>query len=278
MKKSTVSYFETAPTWFDKHKIPLLPSSHGESFDTNVNEGVKAFLEIAKSEKPFSLVRLGDSEVYFAGAGVIPVHKMNALDEYIYFSGADRDSFSLRQELFHSIRTADLLGVQQNWVPVTQATFILLSLLGLETPLPNGIEVHSAYALLTKGILFDFIEGKKVALIGHHAPQVAEALKNAQLLDTYSFLKPLKDPVVIQTPERGLGASSQYQEIVKQALAADYEVALISFGTFAKTLATKIKESGRTALDVGFCFDALIGNPDRENRPVLRDVSWSEQF
>ena len=45
-------------------------------------------------------------------------------------------------------------------------------------------------------------------------------------------------------------------------------------GAIAKILASRIQKLGRTALDVGFVFDALLGNPARTERAVLKETKW----
>lgn len=71
------------------------------------------------------------------------------------------------------------------------------------------------------------------------------------------------------------GATRDHKVVLRLLDGFDYDVALLSCGVAAKPLTWRIRsETGRTALDTGFVFNALLGDRERTNRPVLKDVSW----
>jgi len=251
----------------------LVPYGHGFGMPPQLHAGERRFLEC---KDPFCLIRIGDCEIGLLGAGFVPIH--HDLNTQFGFAGFSRKAFPLRKDFISAVREAELLGLQQNWAPITVKTAMLLYMLGMPLPAPTGVEAHLPYQLLIDGTLFRYLAGKKVIFIGSTAWRLSECFKVKGFLDAYSFLGPidqLKVAGVIQTkPREAGGAWADYERVLGEAARMDFDVALLACGGTAKPLAWRIWQSGKTALDVGFVFDVLMGNVEREHRPVLKDVVW----
>ena len=251
----------------------IIPYDQGDYLEAQLEAGKKKFLAC---KEPFSLIRIGDCEIGLLSGGTIPVQ--HDLETQFKFSGLSRKSFHLRKDFISAVMEAQLLGLQENWPEIREKTAALLFMLGMQVPPDNGVEVHLPYKLLIDGTLFNFLAGKKVLLIGAAARRLADCLGLKGFLDTYGFLGPmekLKVAGVIETkPREAGGAWEDYERVIWQAAKIDYDVALIACGAMAKPLAWRIWKTGKTALDVGFVFDVLMGNEERRHRPVLKDVVW----
>jgi len=251
----------------------VIPYDQGDDIATQLEAGEKRFLECSE---PFSLVRIGDCEIGLLGAGVIPVQ--HDLETQFRFAGLSRDSLSLRKDFIAAVKETELLGLQQNWPEIGHKTAMLLFMLGMQVPPPHGVEVHLPYKMLIDGLLFGFLAGRKVLLVGAGARRLADCFSLKGFLDAYGFLGPIekmKVAGVIETRTRETGGAwADYERVVLEAYKIDYDIALLACGAMAKPLAWRLKKSGKTALDVGFVFDALMGNEERQRRPVLKDVVW----
>lgn len=252
----------------------LLPYNHGNNITAQLEAAKKRFLAC---KDPFSLVRIGDCEIGLLGAGVIPVQ--HDLETQFRFAGLSRESIFLRSDFIRAVRETELLGLQQNWPEMGQKTGTLLFMLGMQVPPENGIEVHLPYKLLVDGTLFRYLSKKKVLLVGAGARRLGDCFSLKGFLDVYGFLGPLdemKVAGVIETRTREAGGAwADYERVTQQAAKLDFDVALLACGGMAKPLAWRIANGlKRTALDVGFVFDALMGNEERWHRPILKDVVW----
>ena len=251
----------------------MLPYHHGDDIAAQLEAGKKRFLAC---KEPFSLVRIGDCEIGLLGAGVVPVQ--HDLETQFRFAGLSRDSLPLRKDFISAVKETELLGLQQNWPEIAHKTGTLLFMLGMQVPPEHGVEVHLPYKLLVDGTLFGYLAGKKVLLIGAGARRLADCFSIKGFLDAYGFLGPIekvKVAGVIETRSREAGGAwADYERVILEAGKIGYDVALLACGAAAKPLAWRLRKSGKTALDVGFVFDALMGNEERRHRPVLKDVEW----
>lgn len=258
---------------FHAHSIVstrIIPDEHGPDIAHQLEAGRRRFLGCSD---PFCLVRIGDCEIGLLGAGLIT--DASDLPRQLWHTGFSREAFFLRRAFFHAIGESTLVGLQENWPAIRTHTGTLLRMMGFTLPLSNGIEVHVPYKLLVDGTLFRYLAGKKTLLVGSGASKLRDCLNNPQFLDLHAFLGPLDQMKIagaIQAPARN--AYTDYERIISAAEEIDFDVALISCGGIAKPLAWRLWKKGKTALDVGFVFDALLGNPERQFRPVLRDVQW----
>jgi len=253
----------------------LLPYTHGIGMGPQTAAGKRRFLG---AKDPFCLVRVSDCEIGLLGGGYIPEKAPNDLPWQFRIAGFTRAAFHLRKDFIAAIREADLVGLQQNWPEIRTNTAVLFSMYGFPLPRPNGVELHLPYGLLADGTLFQYLAGKRVLLVGGTARAFQDRLKKPDFIAAHQFLGPMDQMKVVgviqtKTREEG-GAWADFDRVLKEATEIDFDVILLSCGITAKALAWRIWKEGRTALDIGFVMDALTGNPERYQRPILMDVPW----
>ena len=260
----------------------LIPEDHGKGLNAHLEAGMKRFKELEATGKPFFLARVSDCEVSAIGCGYLPKTPYPGGEKNMHkICGIDRDFIGYRQELLDAFQFAALLGVQQNWLPWKINTSVIFKLLGWPMPHPRAIDIHLPYKMLVDGSLFSFLRRKRVLLIGALAPRLAEAWKSPHFHRAYERFGPVNETVSVEaiaTKKRGEGGGCwrDIENITKTVQTKEYDVALLSAGTPAKILAKRICSLGKTALDVGFVFDALLGDPERKDRPAMRDIQWPQ--
>lgn len=260
----------------------LVPVEHGDTIGLQLEAAKKRFLELEAKGDPFYLARIGDCEVAAMGCGYF-AHTPHPLprDQMHWSCGFEREFLGHRKELMQSFQDAQLLGVQQNWLPWRVNTIAIFKMLGWPVPHPNAVEVHLPYKMLVDGSLFRFLQGKDVLLIGGLAGELASAWRLPAFLNAHSRFGPLgkvKSIASVKTFRRGEqgGAWKSLGKVMEAVGKINFDVALISAAVPAKILAHRIWKMGKIALDVGFVFDALLGNNERKLRPALRDVTWPD--
>jgi hypothetical protein len=263
----------------DKLPKRLLPDSHGHGLNAHLDASIKRFNDLAAAGKPFYLARISDCEVAALGCHYFP-HTPHPQGKQVYWMcGYDRNFLPYRKELIQAFKDAHILGVQQNWEPWRINSIAIFMMLGWPVPHPNAVDVHLPYKMLVDGTLFRYLEGKKVLLIGGLAPELARLWRIPVFAENYKQfgrldrVKSVEAVGLAKRGERG-GAYVDIDKATPGILKMDFDVALLSAGVPAKILARRIWTTGRTALDVGFVFDALLGDRERTMRPAMRDIQW----
>lgn len=257
----------------------LLPHDHGARLEEHLAVGLRAFLA---AKDPFYFVRIGDCEL-LALSGGYRVREQNAsLPDCLRLSGFRREDFPRRRELFEAFRDASLLGVQENWASVRDNTEMVFRLLGLPVPHPRAVDCHILYKALVDGTLFRWLSGRKVALVGALAPKLEGLWKTPWFHEVYRHFGPVDQvrivgAVATRRREEG-GVLPELDSVMARLSGIDYDTALVACGAPAKMLCRRIWLSGKTALDAGFVFDALIGDGERWQRPCLKDAAWPHPF
>jgi hypothetical protein len=260
----------------------IIPDSHGPTLGDQLRAAKRIFLE---ARGPVSFVRLGDCDITLLGSGYLhermPLQNLKSLQSQLTTAGLSRPGIAMRAEFVQAMRTATLLGLQQNWPPVRETTSILMSLSGLPVPAPNGVDFHLLYHLLADGTLIRYLAGKKILLVGAAAPDLAAQWADHCFQQKYKALGPFKDSKVSGVfVTRGRGSEGAWRDLdaaTQYAVRTQFDVALLGCGAMAKVLAERIRKQGRTALDAGFIFDALLGHSQRKERAVIRDAPWPEE-
>jgi hypothetical protein len=266
-------------------KIPfiphgILPKSHGATMQEQLEAGKRRFFS---EKEPFSLVRIGDFELGLLGALFFPFgNASNTITTMFTRAGYTPDSLWIRQHMIASIRESALVGVLENWDTQMIETASLLAMLDCPLPFPSAVEIHLPYQMLVDGSLLTWLSGRKVLLIGNLAPRLLEVWKLPAFHKARECFGPsskvnIVGAIPISSREEG-GGCRDFHFALQCAERLDYDVALVSCGAMAKPLVHRISKLGRTALDVGFVFDALLGEREdaRQLRPVLRDAVFPE--
>lgn len=248
---------------------------------------VAARRKFLSMREPFSFMRIGDFELGLLGALYFPFgNASNCLSTMMTRAGyAAQEALSLRRHLIEAVRFSPMIGVLENWETQRIETAALMAMLDCSIPCSRAVEVHLPYSMLVDGTLFSWLAGRRVLLVGNLAPKLFEVWKKPQFHRAYERFGPsskvqVVDFISTSSREDG-GAWKDFEGALKSAREKDYDVVLIASGTMAKPLAYRIWRSGRTAIDVGFVFDALLREREdaRMLRPILReasfpDVSW----
>lgn len=258
----------------------ILPKDHGDTMKAQLQAGKRKFLS---EKEPFSFIRLGDFELGLLGALYFPFgNASNCIATMFSRAGYAPEALWLRRHLIAAVRESPLVGVLENWDTQRIETAALLAMLDCEIPLPRAVEIHLPYAMLVDGTLFSWLAGRRIILIGHLAPRLLEAWERASFHKAYEHFGPsskIRVVGAIPTNSReGGGAWKDFNFSLRCAERLDYDVALLGCGSMAKPLAYEISKRGRTALDIGFVFDALLGERQdaRVSRPVLKDATFPE--
>lgn len=254
----------------------LLPYQDGDTQEGQWRAGKERFL---KQPEPFSLVRIGDFELGLLGGLFFPFGKpSNCYATMFTRAGYAPEAFPMRGRLIEAVRQAELLGLMENWDTQRLETAGILAMLDVEVPSPRGVEVHLPYYLLVDGTLLNWLSGRRVLLLGHLAPLLEDAWKRPAFHAAYERFGPSsKVKIVGSVPTTSRdhgGAWKDLDAALRSADRNDYDVALVAAGTTGKPLTYGVRKLGRTALDVGFTFDAILGTRPEAmpGRAVFRDV------
>lgn len=269
---------------FKAEKVPvapdrILPPDHGNTMEEQINAGKIKFLS---SYEPFSFIRIGDFELGLLGALYFPFgNASNCLSTMMARAGyGSKEAISLRPHLIEAVRLSTMVGVLENWDTQRVETAALMAMLDCPLPCSRAVEIHLPYAMLVDGTLFSWLSGRRVLLIGNLAPRLFEAWGKPGFHRAYEHFGPSSKAKVvdaIQTSSReDGGAWKDFDLTLQRADRNDYDVALVASGAMAKPLAYRISRMGRTAIDVGFVFDALLAEREdaRVCRPILRDARF----
>ncbi len=249
----------------------LLMPGHGGDMATRHRTGQKFF---ESRTDPFCLVRVGSTESSLLGAGIFPTYRW-----YFHRKHFDRDALRLRSDMVDAFMGAEIVGVHREWEQIAKDTEVAFRMLGIALPLSRGVEVHLPYRLLVNGALFRYLAGKRVLLVGGRAPELLNAWSHVDYAKGLSSFGPYDEVDVVgavATTSRAEGGSHRdYPTVLQKVMSFRFDVALVACGITAKPLAWKIRQEGKSALDVGFVFDAILGHPERHKRPVFCELNWS---
>lgn len=257
----------------------ILPLDHGDTMKAQLEVGKKRFLS---EKEPFSFLRIGDFELGLLGAMYFPFgNASNCFPTMMGRAGYYApEAFGLRKHFIAAVRESAIVGVLENWDTQRVETAAILAMLDCEVPLPRAVEIHLPYSLLVDGTLFSWLSDRKVLLIGSLAPKLLEAWKLSAFHKAHEHFGPsskIKIVGAIPTSSREAGGAwRDFDFALRCAERTDYDVALVASGSMAKPLVHRIWKLGRTAIDVGFVFDALLR--EREDARVSRPVLMNAEF
>lgn len=271
---------------FTKDPTPLLPLEYAGKWGRWGDE-----LEVAKqamlaAKDPWYFTSLGDAEMTLLSSGYL--YPTVELDARLRACGFSRFFLGARKEFRDSLKNSTFLGLHQHWPPITEKTERILKLCGFEVPSKNAVEVHLPYKMLIDKSLFELLKGKRVVLVGDKARELMEFMRNPAFVAAHAHLGPIGDVHVVdafktrqKAPSVALaptgGSWLDLDACTAWLQRKDYDVALFACGAIANILAKRVYETGRTAFDVGFVFEALLGNEQRKVRPILKEAHWPER-
>lgn len=263
--------------------LPLDFAGNWGRWADELEAGKEAFL---RAKEPFYFASLGDAEMALLASGYM--YPTPELEGRLRACGFSRAFLSARKEFRDALKSATLLGLQQRWPGITEKIEVILQLCGFAMPPPNAVEVHLPYSMLADGSLFTFLAGRRVVLVGDKVAQVRDLFRNKAFLEAHQHLGPMEKTKIVDVYSTRPKAPSvegsktggswlDLEPATKWLARNDYDIAILGCGAVANFLARRIHATGRTAIDVGFVFEALLGNDQRNVRPVLRDVIWPER-
>jgi hypothetical protein len=259
----------------------ILPLDHGDSLKDNLKAAERAFALKFVGGDPFFFVRITDTALGLLSGGSPLLPETHKLEWKLPMSGLARDAFHLRAEFIEAVQSAHLLGVYQNWDCVACETAVTLSMLGISIPCERAVEAWGIRNFLVKGGLFSALLGKKVVLVGHLAGSLKRAFSDSHFIDSHAGFGPLKYLDIVGAIETSPRADCRWEEIgsaTEKLKGMEFDVALLAFGGPSKILAHRVWKMGKTALDVGGVFDALLSvDPyQRGQKPVYKDFPWPD--
>jgi hypothetical protein len=256
--------------------VQMLPASHGETLEERLRSAEKKFFS---QPEPFYFIRIGDCDIGLLNGGYPIFPKTDSLDWKLPMCGLDRRAFHLHKEYISAVKDAPLLGVHQSMSGAGQETSVTLSMLGILLPYDRAVDAFLPYHLLVKGGLFAFLQFRRVIFIGHLAKRLAHAFSDLNFINAFKGFGPIERVIVEGAIETSPREQFKWEEIglvTELVQSMDFDVALLSCGAISRILAHRIWKMGKTAIDVGFVADALLGTDPylRSQRAVLQNAQW----
>ncbi|WP_027087879.1 GT-D fold domain-containing glycosyltransferase [Cohnella panacarvi] len=201
-----------------------------------------------RERRPYSFIRLGDGElVTLAQEVVIPVSAVRASSPFLPYAGIVVPNLQARDEIARSIRSASLVGVPISRKPQFQP--LLFQTLRAHGIPCAGLKLTTStmnYALQEQGYLWPLLSGRRLLVVGNVAGELAQALRLQGMIITG-----------VVSPVRGY---SDVDRAVDEAIAYDFDIALVSAGIPAVPIVVRIVQStGKVAIDFGHSADRIAG-------------------
>lgn len=283
-RKSLLPQIEDKALWHFKDECPTLKL--GELADTFepyclwLYDSAALILDRLKSGEPFSLLRLADSDAMAMLLHARDGEEAQIIRNYLPVSGLTFLDDYDHEGMKANFSKADFICCQQPynspfryWVPAFEA----LQRAGLVKN-KTLFEIHTIFYMLSTGMLFDGLVGKRVVLVGGKAPFFMNYFyRSPSYRMAFPFLKlheiDFLDP--IPTPE-SFGDTLSAKDAVMANIRATYSqtphVFLVAAGTLSRYLITALKEDGYTGIDIGAGLDSMMNFPVK--RPYM-DVFYT---
>ena len=157
---------------------------------------------------------------------------------------------------------------QYNWDIAERFTLAALSAHGVGIE-PDGfrygdslkrkVDCNAVYRLMEEGLWWPLLEGKRLAILGGNAVEVAARLMNAEFVKragggSISW----KVEVSARFPDRSVAKRVLGREALARVLDVEWDLLLCSSGTFSGIGCNRAIVAGRSALDIGSVDTALI--------------------
>lgn len=231
--------------------------AHTEFRDSLVNA--------VENKIPFCATSIGDSELAVASHPEwvnIPIYNY-----LLKVSGITGNVSELKKALINSIPNNDFIFAHKDiteetpgYTPYHLMVSDMLEYFNYDVPLIN---TKYRYRLFTSGEFFNTFRGKNVLLIGNSAYKVPVAWNTQFFKDNYSLFGFDRIKIVGTVPCSIRNPYDEINDIIKNAMRYDFDIALVGAGTCANVICSYLKNEGRVALDIGWVMDALAGHPPR---------------
>ena len=239
-----------------------------------IGEMLTALDKAVYEKLPFSVVCLGDAEQIFLA--VPEVDTIKNLDLYLGVSGVDSTMVKLKQDIIKLLPENDYIfthtlehkDCDDRVGKIDWAKFFYVYPEIFEYYKLKGInlvtQVSLRYGMVADGSFFDILAGKKVLLVGFHAPEVERRMKDVNFVKHYEKINLHKIKIV-----GSIGCSefkkvgNEVYDMLEQSKKIDYDVALLAMGIPSTFLGPKIKQEGKIAIDIGHIMSALAGKGEK---------------
>lgn len=228
--------------------------------------------QAVKSKTPWCAVSIGDGEAMFLLD--IPYHEPNATNGVLHNKSVLEER--IKNDTLKLLPTSDyILAVPWDVgeVTKTRASGIvwMQNIYSYEFVIANTGAIckmgnlFERYLMPYSGHLFKPLEGKKVVLVGHHAPDVQMLWSKSRIFKEYYASSGINQVNIVDSVQCGhthsineVDGIVNYLEQTKDS----YDVAIIAIGIPANYACLKVKEFGKIAIDLGQGMSALAGYPD----------------
>ena len=199
------------------------------------------------SEKPMSIVRLGDGEMLTLSHDlIIPADQARQIGPFLPYAGVSLPDPTARQLLADSIRRATIVGI-----PVSR----MRSFQGMLFPAlrAHGIDYRDLrmtistinYLLYELGYLTLLLKGRRVLVVGNEANALGAVLTSRGVRI-----------VGIVTPVQGI---HDVDRVVEEIATHAFDIALVAAGIPAVIISERVAtELGRVAIDFGHLANKLV--------------------
>lgn len=245
--KYRVPRLQNINTWDNvEYKNPLLKIGSSSSYE--LLEFVLEISEKLSKSIPFSLVRMGDGEMFYLQGKIIG----NLVSRHKVSVNIDKKELDIVKEkmivndyllFFHN---PSMLKLMPN-----DCNFLLKQ---------SKYDLYIIYQLIATKLLFRILSDKKIGLIG--ADKKLDLIKELVVFQEYKEEIGIKDFYeYIKVPQ--IGAGTNYKktlETIEKQMHLDSDVYLVGIGVSKLYILPKLKEKyKKTFIDIGSGIDALAG-------------------
>lgn len=229
-----------------EQKYPFVNLNHNSSY-----EFMKFTLEISERiarNVPFSLLRLGDGEMYFLQGKIVG----NLIKRHGVSKSIETENISKIKE---EVLKCDLILLFKN------PSMIKLLPKSLKSKLnDSNYDLYIIYQLISSKLLFYLIKNYKIGLIG--AEEKLRLIEKLMLYDAYKAhmaLDVIYDYIYI--PQKNAGSNFEETfKLIKRQINAEVDIYLVGIGISKMFVLPRLKEeTGKTFIDIGAGIDAMAG-------------------
>jgi len=210
-------------------------------------EVMVAVLAALQHRRGFALLRLGDGELLtLAQQTVLTDAEVRLVGgHFLSYAGVQLPDYSARDQLAQAVHEADGVGIPTRRGPTFQLLFLQLARV-YGWPVEKIWFTSSVinYALESTDLYHQLFQNWRVVLIGNRMAQLAQQFQDEGI-----------HSIMASLPVSGIGS---LEIAMEQLSTIDYDVALVSAGVAGSILCSRIRGTGKVAVDFGHMADQLI--------------------